>query len=77
MEFLVMAVLAELEEPGLSLHELTEDCGLWLACFHLEGPTPVVRYLAWRFPEGLADSEIQRLLADKLKAELTDWKNLT
>jgi len=72
-----MAALDELEEPGLSLHELTEACGLWLACFHLEGPPLVVRYLAWRFPEGLADSEIQRRLADKLRAELTDWKDLT
>ena len=72
-----MAALDELEEPGLSLQELTEDCGLWLACFHLEGASPVARYLAWRFPEDVADSEMQRRLTEKLRAELTDWKNPT
>jgi len=74
MESFVMAALADLAEPALSLSELTADQGLWLAQFRLEGSPAGMHYLAWHFAEDLSGPEIQRRLGEKLRTELKGWK---
>jgi hypothetical protein len=74
MESFVMAALADLGNPALSLRELTADQGLWLARFRLDGSPATTHYLAWHFADDLSAAEIQRRLAHKLRAELEEWK---